>query len=69
MARKPTKDDIEFERKFNYTKPYKHKCPLCGYKVLISPKVGKSICRYCGVYVYSDKNLEFKDKMKRMMKK
>lgn len=68
MGRKINKkDDKEFQiRKENLDK-VKIPCK-CGYKVVIPVWVDKQICRCCGHYVYRNKKVEFKDKLKSKLK-
>lgn len=49
---------------------YRYKCSFCGWLNTIYPfeKREKKICRNCGHYVYSNKEAEFKDKLKEVMK-
>lgn len=40
----------------------------CGHKVLIRFDEVKSLCSWCGNYVYKNKKEEFKDRMKGKLK-
>lgn len=46
----------------------KHYCN-CGHTVIIPKWVDKVLCDWCGKYVYQNKKIEFKEKMKEAMKK
>ena len=49
---------------------YKFKCNRCGWFNVIYPfeKRDKKVCKNCGHYVYINKQAEFKDKLKEVMK-
>ena len=57
----------EFSRMSNEYDKVKFKC-TCGHKVIIPVWVDKQICHWCGMYVYRNKQLEFKEKMKILIK-
>ena len=61
---------IEEERLAEERRKYKHTCSHCGWSNLIYPfeKKDKKICKNCGHYVYINKQAEFKDKLKGVMK-
>ena len=42
----------------------KIECKYCGRKAVIPVWVDKQLCSWCGHYVYRNKNLEFKEKLK-----
>jgi len=48
---------------------YKVSCP-CGHKTVFYPfeKKDKKICSWCGHYVYINKRVEFKEKLRRLLK-
>ena len=46
---------------------YKVKCK-CGHKMVLI-HADKVICSWCGYYVYKDKKTEFKEMIKKCMKK
>lgn len=48
---------------------YKYKCS-CGHTVYILPfeHRKKKVCSWCGYYVYTSKEAEFKDRMKQRLK-
>lgn len=55
----------------NMTKEYdkcKIKCSRCGHKTIIPVWVDKLPCNWCGYYIYRNKQLEFKEKVKQLMK-
>lgn len=49
---------------------HKYKCIHCGWFNVIYPfeKRDKKVCKNCGRYVYINKQAEFKDKLKEVMK-
>lgn len=61
-GRKKTKQEL-FESELS---KYKVKCK-CGH-ILILIRRNKAICTHCGHYVYKDKQEEFRDRMKGLMK-
>lgn len=50
------------DKKVEYYNQFKVTCD-CGHVLVISPRVGKLLCRHCGHYAYIDKKLEFKEKL------
>lgn len=56
------------ERYGDYMSQFKYKCS-CSHTVIIRPGVDKKLCSYCGNYVYKDKKLEFKEKLKNELRK
>lgn len=48
---------------------YKVYCKNCGHSILFIPfeNKKKKICSWCGHIVYANDNLEFKDKLKKVM--
>lgn len=63
-----TADDIRYQRIADELEKVKMECP-CGHRVIVPIRVGKALCSWCGHYVYRDKQLEFKEKMKEQMKR
>ena len=51
-------DDIFFN--------YKVRCK-CSHTIIIPHNVDKVLCTYCGYYVYRNKKLEFKNKLKELL--
>lgn len=49
----------------NETQKLKHSCPRCGRKMIITSKMEKTICDYCGTVIYKDEKAKFKDIMKK----
>lgn len=47
---------------------YKVKCK-CGHKMTLINSVDKVICDWCGNYVYKNKKLEFRERMRKCLKK
>lgn len=60
--------DKEFQRMSNEYAKVKYKCKHCGHKVVIPAWVDKQLCSWCGYYVFSNKQLEFKENVKRLIK-
>lgn len=58
--------DLDNQRLINEKKKFKHYCK-CGYSVTIYPfeKHQKKLCAWCGNYIYSSKQEEFKDKLRK----
>ena len=44
-------------------------CNHCGHKSLMSYKVDKTICSWCGSMVYKDSKRYFKDKLRQHLNK
>lgn len=53
----------EWKRLTNEYDKVKVRCS-CGRRVIIPVWVDKQLCDWCGHYVYRDKKLEFKEKLK-----
>lgn len=51
----------------NERQKHKYPCPKCGRKMIISFKMDKTICDYCGTLIYKDEKARFKDKMRKMI--
>lgn len=62
------KSDIEYQRQSDEYDKVKIVCKHCGHKVVIPVWVDKQICSWCKRYVYRNKQLEFKENMKKVMK-
>lgn len=62
-----TKDDREFVIRANELDKVKIACK-CGHKTVVPVWVDKQICSWCGHYVYRNKQVEFKDKLKQRLK-
>lgn len=58
----------QFQRQTEEYNKVKVKCK-CGHKLVIPVWVDKQICSWCHHYVYRNKQLEFKEKVMREMKK
>lgn len=58
----------ELDKYASILKDYKTTC-MCGHRMLIPYHIDKMICSWYGNYVYRNKRVEFKDKLKREMKK
>lgn len=58
----------ELDKYASILKDYKTICK-CGHRMLIPYHIDKMICSWCGNYVYRNKRVEFKDKLKKEMKK
>lgn len=61
-----TKEDKEYQRQSDYYDEIKFLCS-CGHKIVIPKWVEKQICSWCGHWVYRNKKLEFKDRLKERM--
>lgn len=59
------KDDIRFNRLSKAAQMQKLLCSHCGNKVTVPFFMDRKICPACGYYVYRNKNLEFKENLKR----
>lgn len=58
------KDEIKRE---NDIAKYKYHCK-CGHVLVITNKMDKVLCKWCGNYVYKDKRKEFIEKLKKQQK-
>lgn len=59
--------DKEYKRMTEEYDKVKYKCK-CGHRVIISSKRDKSICSWCGSYVFKDKKREFEYRLKEKIK-
>ena len=57
----------EFERQSDEYDKVKIRCK-CGHRVVIPVWVDKQLCKWCGYYVYRNKQLEFKEKLTKKIK-
>lgn len=57
-------DDRRFSKLTEATRKQKIVCPHCGAKVTVPFFLDKKLCTICGYYVYRNKHLEFKEKLK-----
>lgn len=55
--------DIELDRQADELDKVKVRCK-CGHRVIIPHWVDKQLCHWCHNYVYKDKSLEFKERLK-----
>ena len=58
----------EFQRISDEYNKLKIRCKCCGRKLVIPVWVDKQICSWCGNYVYRNKQLEFTETVKKLMK-
>ena len=58
----------EYKRMTEEYDKVKYMCK-CGHKVVISHNKTKSLCDWCGNYVFKDKKDEFKYRVKERIKK
>ena len=58
----------EYQRITNEYSKIKFKCSHCGHKVVIPAWVDKQLCRWCGNFVYRNKQMEFKENIKKLIK-
>ena len=63
-GRRKTKDEMISE----YYSEFMYRCE-CSHTQLIPNQIDKVICTHCGKWIYRDKKLEFKDRMKNLLKK
>ena len=57
-------DDRRFNKLSEATQKQKIVCPHCRAKVTVPFFLERKICSVCGYYVYRNKHLEFKEKLK-----
>lgn len=57
----------EYDRMQDEYDKVKYKCK-CGHKVVIPNWVDKQVCGWCGKYVFKDKKVEFKYRVKERIK-
>ena len=60
--------DKEYQKLSDEYEKIKIKCSHCGRKLVIPVWVDKQICSWCGNYVYRNKQMEFKDNIKKLLK-
>lgn len=60
-----SEDDRRFSKLSEAAQKQKIVCPHCGAKVTVPFFLDKKLCTICGYYVYRNKYLEFKKKLKR----
>lgn len=65
---KPILTDEEFNKMMHEYEKVKVKCKHCGHKVVIPVWVDKQLCTWCKYYVYRTPQIEFKEKMKQLIK-
>ena len=58
----------EFSNMMNEYEKVKVKCKHCGRKKVIPVWRDKELCDWCGYYIYRNKQMEFKDNIKKMIK-
>lgn len=56
----------EDTKRFNEIAKNKIKC-VCGHTKVMS-KVDKSICNWCGRYIYKNEQIKFKDELRKKMR-
>lgn len=64
-----TNDDRWYQKITNETNKLKIECKHCKRKVVVPFHLPKNICSWCGHYVYRDKKLEFKENLKKELRK
>jgi len=62
-GRKREKDEMVA----SYYSEFMYRCE-CSHTQLIPNQIDKVICTHCGKWIYRDKKLEFKDRMKNLLK-
>lgn len=65
---RPILTNKEYQRISDEYDKVKIKCKHCGHKTIVPMWVDKQICSWCGYYVYRDKQLEFTETIKKLMK-
>lgn len=60
--------DKEFQRMSEEYNKVKIKCKYCGHKNVVPVWVDKKPCNWCGNNVYRNKQMEFLDNIKKLMK-
>ena len=63
-GRRKTKDEMIS----SYYRQYMYRC-RCSHTQLIPNQIDRVICNHCGNWIYRDKRVEFKDKIKSLLKK
>lgn len=63
-GRRKTKDEMIS----SYYRQYMYRC-RCSHTQLIPNQIDRVICSHCGNWIYKDKRVEFKDKIKSLLKK
>lgn len=63
MSKYKTKDEEWYQKTMSELDKVKFRCK-CGHKVVIPAWVDRQICDWCGNYVYKNKEIEFKHKLK-----
>lgn len=59
----------EYQRMTEEYDKVKYTCKRCGHRVVIGNSRTKSICDWCGHYVFKNEKDEFKYRVKERMKK
>lgn len=62
-----TKDDKWYKKTMDELEKNRHYCK-CGHSMIIPYWVDRQLCSFCGNYVYQNKEIEFKYKLKGMIK-
>lgn len=57
----------EYDRMTNELDKVKYECK-CGHKEVITSTEDKKICSWCGHYIFKDKKVEFKYRVKERIK-
>lgn len=55
-----TKDDLEYKKYMESRANHKYACKHCGHKQLITNKMEKTVCDWCGKYIFKNGLDEFK---------
>lgn len=58
----------EDDKLFNELSKNRYKCKKCGH-VVVMPKQNKTLCTYCGVWVFKNDAEEFKYRLMEKLKK
>lgn len=57
--------EAEMTRYYDELDKNKFQCKNCGHKEFIYFRSKKKICSWCNHWIYRDKNLEFKENLKK----
>ena len=64
-----TKDDLEYKKYMESRQKHKYVCKHCGHKQLITNQMDKTICDWCGYWIFKSNQDEFKFRMQEQLKK
>lgn len=64
-----TKDDLEYKKYMESRQKHKYVCKHCGHKQLITNQMKKTVCDWCGNYIFKNEQDEFKFRIQEQLKK